>query len=91
MGLKRSGTVRIDESVLEALARPEGFESVKELAALGAIGPRVLLEEAKRYGVLDRDLDIDEALDEIESSEPAALEEPAAPQVLNVAGLELGE
>jgi hypothetical protein len=91
MGLKRSGTVRIDESVLEALARPEGFESVKELAALGAIGPRVILEEAKRYGVLDRDLDIDEALDEIESSEPAALEEPAAPQVLNVAGLELGE
>ena len=55
------------------------------------IGPRVILEEAKRYGVLDRDLDVDEALDEIEAAEPAALEEPAPQTVLDVTGIGIEE
>jgi hypothetical protein len=88
MGLPRSGSVRIDESVLEALGRPEGFESVKELSALGVIGPRKTIEEAMRYGVLDRDTDIDAVLDEMEATEPPALQDPA-PQVLEVSGIEV--
>ena len=90
MGIDNPGSVRIDESVLEALARPEGFEHVKELAALGILGPKTVIEEAKRYGVLDRDLDVDEALDEMEAEEPPALQEPA-PQVLDISGMGIGD
>ena len=73
MGLPSGGSVRIDESVLEALAQPKGFDSVKELFALGALSVEDTLAEAKRYGVLDKDLDIAEAVERVEGSTPLGL------------------
>ena len=49
----------IAEDVMEALARPEGFDEVLRMLELGAIAPESAQEEAKRYGVLDRQFDIE--------------------------------
>ena len=73
MGLQSSGSVRIDESVLESLSRPEGFDSVKELFALGALSVEDVLVEAKRYGVLDKDLDVAAAVERVDGSTPLGL------------------
>lgn len=60
LGIPTAGSLMIPEDVLEALARPEGFDSVLQLAALGAISPAAAATEAIRYGILDRDFDVDE-------------------------------
>ena len=77
MGIANPGEVFIDQSVMEALERPDGFEDVKELSALGVIGRQKTIEEAKRYGVLDRDTDVQKTLDEVDGAEPPALTETA--------------
>ena len=53
----------IAEDVLEALARPEAFQDVKDMYTQGALSTMAYIEEAKRYGVLDRDFDADEDAD----------------------------
>lgn len=58
MGIPTAGTVSIAEDVMEALARPEGFDEVLRLLELGALSPEAAQEEARRYGVLDREFDI---------------------------------
>jgi hypothetical protein len=75
LGLPTGGTVSIEESVMESLSRPDTFEHVKELAALGFLGAEEVLTEAKRYGIIDKDLDIGAAVDRVESETPAALRE----------------
>ena len=73
MGLPNSGSVRVDESVLESLSRPEGFDHVKELGALGFLSAEDVLTEAKRYGVLDKDLDVAEAVERVDGSMPLGI------------------
>jgi hypothetical protein len=70
MGIPTAGSVSIAEDVLEALARPEGFDEVLQIHAQGGISSEGLLEEAKRYGVVDRDFDVEEDAERRGSAPP---------------------
>ena len=70
MGIPTAGSVSISEDVMEALSRPEGFEDVLRLLELGAIAPESAQEEARRYGVLDRDFDIEQDAERRQAAPP---------------------
>jgi hypothetical protein len=60
--------LKIEEDVLEALARPEAFQDVKDMYTQGALSTSAYVKEAKRYGVLDRDFDVDEDAELLQES-----------------------
>jgi hypothetical protein len=73
LGLPTGGSVSIEEDVMASLSNPDAFGDVMQLLAAGAISSEGALTEAKRYGVLGSDFNVEEDVEKQDTQTPTAI------------------